>query len=130
MRKIKYEVKVEPYLEGIKQWRVERLSLLSIAKNLGMSLSTLDKFRKVYPELEEALKVPELTPEEMTEKERQKIQRNRNKYCSSTYAFIRRRATEEERYRIVQLVLAGVTSQEELNRIGDLVEREVKQKNF
>lgn len=124
-RKSKYESHIAPYLEDIKKWRAERLSIASIAKKLSIGLETLNRARAVHPELEEALKAPELTRGELFEKKRNE-RLNRAKYYNSTLSFIRNHATQEERYKIIQTVLNKTMDQDELDKISNLVN---KQKN-
>lgn len=124
-RKSKYESHIAPYLEDIKKWRAERLSIASIAKELSIGLETLNRARAVHPELEEALKAPELTRGELFEKQRNE-RLNRAKYYNSTLSFIRNHATQEERYKIIQTVLNKTMDQDELDKISNLVN---KQKN-
>lgn len=51
-----YQTHVEPHLEEIKEW-YQTLSLLQIAQKLGISKSTLCKYKNLHPELDEALTV-------------------------------------------------------------------------
>lgn len=51
-----YQTHVEPHLEEIKTW-YQTLTLQQIAKKLGISKSTLCKYRNEHPELDEALTV-------------------------------------------------------------------------
>lgn len=124
-RKSKYESHIAPYLEDIKKWRAERLSIASIAKKLSIGLETLNRARAVHPELEEALKAPELTRGELFEKKRNE-RLNRAKYYNSTLSFIRNHATQEERYNIIQMAINKATSQEELEKISNLINKEQK----
>ena len=49
-----YQKFVEPRLEEIREW-YKTMTLRQIAESLGISHSTLDKYRKEHPELEKAL---------------------------------------------------------------------------
>ncbi|MGL4248742.1 MAG: hypothetical protein ACRCR5_08145 [Lactococcus garvieae] len=124
-KKSKYESHIAPYLEDIKNWRAERLSIASIAKKLSIGLETLNRARAVHPELEEALKAPELTEAELFEKKRNE-RLNRAKYYNSTLSFIRNHATKEERYNIIQAAINRATSQEELETIKSSIEHQIK----
>jgi len=124
-RKSKYESHIAPYLEDIKKWRAERLSIASIAKELSIGLETLNRARAVHPELEEALKAPELTRGELFEKQRNE-RLNRAKYYNSTLSFIRKHATKEERHKIIQTAIHRATSQEELETIKSSIEHQIK----
>lgn len=124
-RKSKYESHIAPYLEDIKKWRAERLSIASIAKELSIGLETLNRARAVHPELEEALKAPELTRGELFEKQRNE-RLNRAKYYNSTLSFIRNHATKEERYKIISMALNKASDQEEIETLKKLIFQEVK----
>lgn len=119
-RKSKYESHIAPYLEDIKKWRAERLSIASIAKELSIGLETLNRARAVHPELEEALKAPELTKGELFEKQRNE-RLNRAKYYNSTLSFIRNHATKEERYKILELVLQKTVNDKEIEAVKQLM---------
>lgn len=54
-RKNKYETHVKPYLNQIQEW-YEDLDERQIAEQLGIAVSTWEKYKKQYPELREALK--------------------------------------------------------------------------
>ncbi|MEY8538167.1 hypothetical protein AALM99_06900 [Lactococcus muris] len=120
-KKTKYDSHIAPQLENIKQWRAQRLSIAEVARRLSVGLDTLNRARPLHPELEEALKSPELTPDELLERNR-KERLNRDKYYNSTLSFIRRHATREERYEIVQTVLNKVASQEEMEKLRTLMD--------
>lgn len=51
-----YQTHVEPHLEEIKEW-YQTLTLQQIAKKLGISKSTLCKYKNEHPELDEALTI-------------------------------------------------------------------------
>ena len=51
-----YQTHVEPHLEEIKEW-YKTLTLQQIAQKLGISKSTLCKYKNMHPELDEALTV-------------------------------------------------------------------------
>lgn len=119
-RKSKYESHIAPYLEEIKKWRAERLSIASIAKKLSIGLETLNRARAIHPELEEALKAPELSEKELFERGR-KERLNRAKYYNSTLSFIRNHATEEERYKILELILQKTVKDEEREAVQQLI---------
>lgn len=125
-RKSKYESHIAPYLEDIKKWRAERLSIASIAKKLSIGLETLNRARAVHPELEEALKAPELTKGELFEKQRNE-RLNRAKYYNSTLSFIRNHATKEERYKIIQTAVQNMTDQEEIKSIREILDIKEKE---
>lgn len=124
-RKTKYDTHIAPKLEKIKQWRAERLSIADIAKNLSVGLETLNRARLSHPELEEALKAPELTEDELFEKSRRE-RLNRDKYYNSTLSFIRRHATEEERFKIIQTSVNKVSGKEELEKIKEYIVQQLK----
>ncbi|ETD05740.1 MULTISPECIES: hypothetical protein [Lactococcus] len=124
-RKTKYDTHIAPKLEEIKQWRAERLSIADIAKNLSVGLETLNRARLSHPELEEALKAPELTEDELFEKSRRE-RLNRDKYYNSTLSFIRRHATEEERFKIIQTSVNKVSGKEELEKIKEYIVQQLK----
>lgn len=124
-RKTKYDTHIAPKLEEIKQWRAERLSIADIAKNLSVGLETLNRARLSHPELEEALKSPELTEDELFEKSRRE-RLNRDKYYNSTLSFIRRHATEEERFKIIQTSVNKVSGKEELEKIKEYIVQQLK----
>lgn len=126
-RKTKYDTHIAPKLEEIKQWRVERLSIADIAKNLSVGLETLNRARLSHPELEEALKAPELTEDELFEKSRRE-RLNRDKYYNSTLSFIRRHATEEERFKIIQTSVNKVSGKEELEKIKEYIVQKLELK--
>lgn len=126
-RKTKYDTHIAPKLEEIKQWRAERLSIADIAKNLSVGLETLNRARLSHPELEEALKVPELTEDELFEKSRRE-RLNRDKYYNSTLSFIRRHATEEERFKIIQTSVNKVSGKEELEKIKEYIVQQLELK--
>lgn len=126
-RKTKYDTHIAPKLEEIKQWRAERLSIADIAKNLSVGLETLNRARLSHPELEEALKAPELTEDELFEKSR-KERLNRDKYYNSTLSFIRRHATEEERFKIIQTSVNKVSGKEELEKIKEYIVQQLELK--
>lgn len=125
-RKTKYDTHIAPKLEEIKQWRAERLSIADIAKNLSVGLETLNRARLSHPELEEALKAPELTEDELFEKSRRE-RLNREKYYNSTLSFIRRHATEEERFKIIQTAVQNMTNQEEIKTIREILDIKEKE---
>lgn len=125
-RKTKYDTHIAPKLEEIKQWRAERLSIADIAKKLSVGLETLNRARLSHPELEEALKVPELTEDELFEKSRRE-RLNRDKYYNSTLSFIRRHATEEERLKIIQTAVQKMTTQEEIKVIQEILDIKEKE---
>ncbi|KSU14342.1 hypothetical protein LMG9449_2583 [Lactococcus lactis subsp. lactis] len=120
----KYETHIAPRLAEIKSWRAERISIPDIAKKLSVGLSTLNQER-YRPELEEALKAPELT-----EKEKQKqIQNsiiNHKKYFNSTLSFVRRHADASERLKIVKTLIENVEDSKEIDDIKKLVEEHKK----
>lgn len=126
-RKTKYDTHIAPKLEEIKQWRAERLSIADIAKNLSVGLETLNRARLSHPELEEALKAPELTEDELFEKSRRE-RLNRDKYYNSTLSFIRRHATEEERFKIIQTSVNKVSGKEELGKIKEYIVQQLELK--
>lgn len=126
-RKTKYDTHIAPKLEEIKQWRAERLSIADIAKNLSVGLETLNRARLSHPELEEALKAPELTEDELFEKSRRE-RLNRDKYYNSTLSFIRRHATEEERFKIIQTSVNKVSGKEELEKIKEFIVQQLELK--
>lgn len=126
-RKTKYDTHIAPKLEEIKQWRAERLSIADIAKNLSVGLETLNRARLSHPELEEALKSPELTEDELFEKSRRE-RLNRDKYYNSTLSFIRRHATEEERFKIIQTSVNKVSGKEELEKIKEYIVQQLELK--
>lgn len=126
-RKTKYDTHIAPKLEEIKQWRAERLSIADIAKNLSVGLETLNRARLSHPELEEALKAPELTEDELFEKSR-KERLNRDKYYNSTLSFIRRHATVEERFKIIQTSVNKVSGKEELEKIKEYIVQQLELK--
>lgn len=119
-RKSKYESHIAPYLEEIKNWRAERLSIAAIAKKLSIGLETLNRARATHPELEEALKAPELSEKEIFERGR-KERLNRAKYYNSTLSFIRNHATEEERYKILELILQKTVNSKEIDSVKQLM---------
>ena len=127
-RKSKYESHIAPYLEDIKQWRAERLSIASIAKKLSIGLDTLNRSRAGHPELEEALKAPELTKSELFEKQKNE-HLNRAKYYNSTLSFVRNHATKEERYKIIQTAVQNMKSQEEIKAIHEILAIKEKEKS-
>ncbi|MDG6112238.1 MULTISPECIES: hypothetical protein [Lactococcus] len=126
-RKTKYDTHIAPKLEEIKQWRAERLSIADIAKNLSVGLETLNRARLSHPELKEALKAPELTEDELFEKSRRE-RLNRDKYYNSTLSFIRRHATEEERFKIIQTSVNKVSGKEELEKIKEYIVQQLELK--
>ncbi|WP_276421396.1 hypothetical protein [Lactococcus garvieae] len=126
-RKTKYDTHIAPKLEEIKQWRAERLSIADIAKNLSVGLETLNRARLSHPELEEALKAPELTEDELFEKSRRE-RLNRDKYYNSTLSFIRRHATEDERFKIIQTSVNKVSGKEELEKIKEYIVQQLELK--
>lgn len=126
-RKTKYDTHIAPKLEEIKQWRTERLSIADIAKNLSVGLETLNRARLSHPELKEALKAPELTEDELFEKSRRE-RLNRDKYYNSTLSFIRRHATEEERFKIIQTSVNKVSGKEELEKIKEYIVQQLELK--
>ncbi|MDT2898506.1 hypothetical protein [Lactococcus lactis] len=126
----KYETHIAPRLAEIKVWRAERHSIPEIAKRLSVGLSTLNKER-YHPELEEALKAPELTEKE---KERQirNAAINHEKYFNSTLSFVRRQASSTERLKIFEVAIDKIEQQEEIKEIEKLLKiRDIKisQKN-
>lgn len=125
-RKTKYDTHIAPKLEEIKQWRAEHLSIADIAKNLSVGRETLNRARLSHPELEEALKAPELTEDELFEKSRRE-RLNREKYYNSTLSFIRRHATEEERLKIIQTAVQKMTTQEEIKVIQEILDIKEKE---
>lgn len=54
-RKNRYESHVQPYLEQIAEW-YQLLNERQIAKRLGISTTSFEKYKNEYPELLEALK--------------------------------------------------------------------------
>lgn len=54
-RKNKYETHVKPYLNQIQEW-YEDLDERQIADQLGIAVSTWEKYKTQYPELREVLK--------------------------------------------------------------------------
>lgn len=54
-RKSKYDSSVKPYLEDINKKIREGVVEEEIAKSLGISVATLNNYKKKYPELKEAL---------------------------------------------------------------------------
>ena len=54
-RKSRYETHVKPYLQQISEW-YELLTEAQIAKKLGISVASLENYKKQYPELAECLK--------------------------------------------------------------------------
>lgn len=54
-RKNKYETHVKPYLNQIQEW-YEDLDERQIADQLGIAVSTWEKYKNQYPELREVLK--------------------------------------------------------------------------
>lgn len=56
MAKSQYYIKVEPKLDLIEGWTRDGLVIDQIAKNLGISKTTLYSYMKKYPELSEHLK--------------------------------------------------------------------------
>lgn len=54
-RKNKYETHVKPYLNQIQEW-YEDLDERQIADQLGIAVSTWEKYKKQYPELRDVLK--------------------------------------------------------------------------
>ena len=54
-RKNKYETHVKPYLNQIQEW-YEDLDERQIADQLGIAVSTWEKYKNKYPELREVLK--------------------------------------------------------------------------
>lgn len=115
----KYDTHIAPRLEEIKVWRAERLSIPEIAKRLSVGLSTLNNER-YRPELEEALKSPELSEKE---KERQirNAALNHEKYFNSTLSFIRRQANQSERLKIFDVAIERIENQEELAKVQELL---------
>ena len=120
----KYETHIAPRLAEIKVWRAERHSIPEIAKRLSVGLSTLNKER-YHPELEEALKAPEMTEEEKRKQIKNAII-NHEKYFNSTLSFVRRHANASERLRIVQTLIENVESTTELDEIKKIVEEHQK----
>lgn len=120
----KYETHIAPRLAEIKVWRAERHSIPEIAKRLSVGLSTLNKER-YHPELEEALKAPEMTEEEKRKQIKNAII-NHEKYFNSTLSFVRRHANASERLRIVQTLIENVESTTELDEIRKIVEEHQK----
>lgn len=53
-RKCKYQTHVEPRLEEIKYWYMEGAIDEDVAKNLGISLSSLYEYKNEFPEFSEA----------------------------------------------------------------------------
>lgn len=123
----KYETHIAPRLAEIKVWRAERYSIPEIAKRLSVGLSTLNKER-YHPELEEALKAPELTEKE---KERQirNAAINHEKYFNSTLSFMRRQASSSERLKIFEIGFSKIQSQEEVENIQKLLSAQNKKIN-
>lgn len=115
----KYETHIAPRLAEIKVWRAERHSIPEIAKRLSVGLSTLNKER-YHPELEEALKAPELTEKE---KERQirNAAINHEKYFNSTLSFMRRQANQSERLKVFEVGFSKIENQEEVEKIQKLL---------
>lgn len=120
----KYETHIAPRLAEIKVWRAERHSIPEIAKRLSVGLSTLNKER-YHPELEEALKAPEMTAEEKRKQIKNAII-NHEKYFNSTLSFVRRHANASERLRIVQTLIENVEDTTELDEIKKIVEEHQK----
>jgi DNA-binding transcriptional MerR regulator len=107
-RRSKYGLLVQPYLEQIKTWRQEGLTIKKIAENLEMLEVTLSYYKTRHPELAEALELPEvaenLSPLEQREKDR-KAYLNRQKSYNSVRSFIKVRSSSEERIEFFRVSL-------------------------
>ncbi|MBG1279296.1 hypothetical protein [Lactococcus lactis] len=128
-RLTKYESHIEPRLDEIKAWRAQRLSIPEIANRLSVGFSTLNKER-YHPELEEALKMPDLSPEEQRKRQRNAVV-NHEKYFNSTLSFVRRHANEYERLRVFEVGVKKIETLRELEDIQLLIaqrEKELKSK--
>lgn len=55
-RKSKYDDNVKPYLKEVKEWRKIGVTEEKIAERLGISVASLNEYKKKYPEFLEALK--------------------------------------------------------------------------
>lgn len=123
-KKTKYETHIAPRLQEIKSWRADRVSIPDIAKRLSVGLSTLNKERYRI-ELEEALKAPELTEEEI-QKQIRNAAINHEKYFNSTLSFIRRQANQSELIKIFEIAIEKIENQEEVQSIQRLLDEKVK----
>lgn len=110
-----YEEKVKPYLKDIREWRDQDVSVVQVAKRLGVTQPFLNYTAKDYPELEEALKPRPLTEEELQRKAENEAS-YRRRYLNSTKSFIRRQATFEEKQDIIAIILAQ-SSDKEIEKI-------------
>ena len=52
-RKSKYEDNVKPYLKEVKEWRKIGVTEEKIAERLGISVASLNEYKKKYPEFSE-----------------------------------------------------------------------------
>lgn len=55
-RPSKYEERVKPYLDQIRKWKEQGADNRTIAKQLGVSMSTFSAYLNQYPELSEIVK--------------------------------------------------------------------------
>lgn len=117
-----YEDKVKPYLKDIRKWRDEDISVIQVAKRLGVTQPFLNYTAKEYPELEEALKPRPLSEEELKRKAENEAS-YRRRYLNSTKSFIRRHATFEEKENFIQLIFETSSKsekQEFLRKINEI----------
>ncbi|MGY0186847.1 hypothetical protein [Lactococcus petauri] len=117
-----YEEKVKPYLKDIREWRDQDVSVVQVAKRLGVTQPFLNYTAKDYPELEEALKPRPLTEEELQRKAENEAS-YRRRYLNSTKSFIRRHATFEEKENFIKLILETSSKsekQELLRRMNEI----------
>ena len=123
----KYNTHIEPRLDEIKAWRSQRLSIPEIAKRLSVGLSTLNNER-YRPELEEALKLPELSSEEKR-KQIKNAARNRDKSFNSFLSFLRLHANELERFRIFETGISRIENLKEIEELQDLIDNQKEKIN-
>lgn len=118
-----YEEKVKPYLNEIRKWRDQDVSVVQVAKRLGVTQPFLNYTAKDYPELYEALKARPLTEEELKRKAENEAS-YRRRYLNSTKSFIRRQATFEEKQEFIALILEKSSAEEKEKLKQQLLEIE------
>lgn len=106
-----YEEKVKPYLNDIREWRDQDISVVQVAKRLNVTQPFLNYTAKEYPELKEALKPRPLTEDELKKKAENETS-YRRRYLNSTKSFIRRHATFEEKQDFITLILEQSSDKE------------------
>lgn len=106
-----YEEKVKPRLKEIRKWRNEDVSVLEVARRLGVTQTLLNAKAKVYPELAQALKTRPLTEEELKRKA-ENAHSNRRRTLGSARSFFRNHATLEEKQGVIDVIFEKATEEE------------------